>query len=712
MERKPGDRIGPYELVSAIGKGGMGEVWKAWDKRLHRDVAIKFCAHQFSDRFLREARAIAALNHPNICTLHDIGPDYLVMEFIEGTPPRGPLAPPEAVRLALGIAAALEAAHIRGITHRDLKPVNILVTQSGLKLLDFGLALVNDNSPVDIADAPTALSVAGAVMGTVAYMSPEQAQGKPADARSDIFSLGVVLYEMLSGRQAFAGNSVGETMAAIMRDEPAPLDAPANVAAIITRCLRKSPASRFQTMSEVHEALEQVKAMPAGNTASLAVLPFVNMSADKENEYFSDGLAEEILNLLAKIPALKVIARTSSFAFRGKDQDIRKIAEALGVAHVLEGSVRRAGNRIRVTAQLIAAADGSHIWSERYDRELTDVFAVQDEIASAVAGALRVRLAGAPPSRHQPNLAAYEAFLQGRHQMEKLNPEGYELGRKYLDQAIALDPEYAEPHSALGEYYYYLAISNLRPSREAMPLARAAATRALELEPSNAGAHAVLCFVAAFYDYDWTEAEKQHRLTTAGQAPAWALAVAALHLNPLGRFEQAVREMEAALAQDPLNVVPRTLLLSSLNWAGLYDRAIVEARKAIEIDEHTWNYHLSLALGYSYQGRFAEGREPAERAFQLAPRHPYSIGNLAGILACLGEKDRADQLVAQMPETAATGLMFYHCYCSNIDAALDWCEKAIEIRHPGAVSAACSTFLKPLRESPRWAAIAKKMNLP
>jgi TolB-like protein len=465
-------------------------------------------------------------------------------------------------------------------------------------------------------------------------------------------------------------------------------------------------------MSELREALLQVTAKPAEKQPSIAVLPFTNMSSDREQEYFSDGLAEEILNLLAKIPALKVIARTSSFAFRGKDQDIRNIAEALGVAHVLEGSVRRAGNRIRVTAQLISAADGSHIWSERYDRELTDVFEVQDEIASAVAEALRVRLAGAPQRRHQPNLAAYEAFLRGRHQMEKLNPEGYELGKKYLDRAIALDPEFAEPHTALGEYYYYLAMGNRRAPKEAMPLARAAAARALELEPSDAGAHAVLCFVAAFYAYDWTEAEKQHRLTTAGPCPAWAQAVAALCLLPLGGFEQAVREIEAALAQDPLNVVPRILLGSSLTSAGLYDRAIVEARKGLEMDERQWGYHYSLARGYGYQGRFAEAREPAERAFQLAPHHPYSTGNLAGILACLGEKDRADQLLAQMPETAAAGWMIYHRYCSNIDAALDWYEKAIDIRHPVAAFGARSTFFRPLRESPRWAAIAKKMNLP
>ena len=295
----------------------MGAVWKARDPRLNRDVAIKVSDARFSERFAREAKAIGALNHPNICQIYDIGPDYIVMEYIEGAPPRGPLAPGEAIRLAMGIAAALEAAHSKGITHRDLKPANILVTRTGPKLLDFGLALVNSGTA--ITAAPTALSVAGAVMGTVAYMSPEQAQGKPADARSDIFAFGSVLYELLSGRRAFAADSAADTMAAIIRDEPGPLEAPAKLCEIVIRCLRKSPAARFQTMTEVRGAMEQAAAIPASTTPSIAVLPFANMSADKENEYFSDGLAEEILNLLAKIPGLKVIARTSSFSFRGKE---------------------------------------------------------------------------------------------------------------------------------------------------------------------------------------------------------------------------------------------------------------------------------------------------------------------------------------------------------------------------------------------------------
>ncbi|MGB8098722.1 MAG: protein kinase, partial [Terracidiphilus sp.] len=515
MELKSGSKLGPYEIVSPIGAGGMGSVWKARDPRLNRDVAIKVSDARFSERFAREAKAIGALNHPNICQIHDVGPDYIVMEYIEGAPPRGPLAPAEAVRLAMGIAAALEAAHSKGITHRDLKPANILVTRSGPKLLDFGLALVN--SGTDITDAPTALSVAGAVMGTVAYMSPEQAQGKPADARSDVFAFGLVLYELLSGRRAFAGDSAADTMAAIIRDEPGQLEAPAKLCEIVTRCLRKSPAARFQTMTEVRGALEQAAAIPASTTPSIAVLPFANMSADKENEYFSDGLAEEILNLLAKMPGLKVIARTSSFSFRGKEQDIRKIAEALSVQNILEGSVRRAGNRIRVTAQLIYAADGAHLWSERYDRELADVFAVQDEISAAIAQELQLKLsprADAKP-RYTPKLAAWEALLKARHFHWKVTRESMDQAKVFYEQAIALDPQFALAQAQYADHLFGRTTLDMAPLREAAPVARALAQRALELDPSLPEAHAVLGVLAGCLDYNWNEAGRQFALATA-----------------------------------------------------------------------------------------------------------------------------------------------------------------------------------------------------
>jgi serine/threonine protein kinase len=362
MSLNPGTQLGPYEILELLGAGGMGEVWKARDIRLGRMVAIKRMKVQHSARFEQEARAIAALNHPHICTLHDIGADYLVMEYVQGQTLAGPLTLELTSRIALQIADALEAAHKHGILHRDLKPANVMVTETGAKLLDFGLAKLTTNSDGDADAKPTMES---AISGTAAYMSPEQALGKALDARSDIFSFGAVLYELLSGRRAFDGGSVLETLNAVVQKEPASFDSP--LFSIVKRCVSKSPSTRFQNMAELKHALKTAldpASKPSNPLPSIAVLPFANMSRDADDEYFSDGLAEEIINALAKITGLKVIARTSAFACKGQNIDIRKIAEVLGVSTVLEGSVRKAGSRLRVTAQLIAAADGTHLVGE------------------------------------------------------------------------------------------------------------------------------------------------------------------------------------------------------------------------------------------------------------------------------------------------------------------------------------------------------------
>jgi len=330
------------------------------------------------------------------------------LEYIDGKPLAGPVPVADAMRLAKQIAEALDAAHRKAVIHRDLKPANIMVTSDGsVKLLDFGIAK-------HMGDSDETETIEGTMMGTAAYMSPEQAAGKPLDARSDIFSFGAVLYELLSGRQAFSGENSVSTMAAILHKEPAPLDALPALQQIVKRCLMKAPGERFPTMAEVSQALGVDLTLEEAASPSIAVLPFANMSGDKDNEYFSDGLAEEIINALAQIPGLKVTARTSAFAFRGKD--IRKIAEALDVKTILEGSVRRSGNRIRVIAQLINANDGYHLWSQRYDREMADIFKLQDEIAQAIASALKVKLSSPPPLQHyKPNLPAYDALLKARY---------------------------------------------------------------------------------------------------------------------------------------------------------------------------------------------------------------------------------------------------------------------------------------------------------
>jgi eukaryotic-like serine/threonine-protein kinase len=721
MERKPGDKFGPYELVSLIGKGGMGEVWKGRDTRLQRDVAIKFCANEFSGRFKREAKAIAALNHPNICTLYDIGPDYLVMEYIEGAPPRGPLAPSEALRLALGIAAGLEAAHARGITHRDLKPANILVTQSGLKLLDFGLALVDDRAGVDIADAPTALSVAGAVMGTVAYMSPEQAQGKPADARSDIFSFGLVLHEMLSGRQAFAANSAGEIMAAIMRDEPAPLDAPAKLFEIVARCLRKSPAARFQTMSEVRTALEQAAATPVSNTPSMAVLPFVNMSRDVDDEYFSDGLAEEIINSLAQIQGLKVIARTSAFAFKGKNEDIRRIAETLGVTNVLEGSVRRSGNRLRITAQLIHAADGTHLWSQRYDREMRDVFDIQDEVAQAIVEALKVELgtrAGKPlVKRYTENPEAHSLYLKGNFHLYRFTPEDLEKGRECLEKAVALEPGYAPAWIQLVDYHIARSFFHVLPLQE-WPKALEAARRAVAADETLAEAHAALGWVEALSEYRWPEA--LHRFATALRLNPASARTRFWHsttLHCLGRAEESLAEAQRAVELDPLSPLFREIIAIFCMWSGRQDRAVEHLHHALDINPDYPDAIVELGEAYCRLGRYEEGIALLEKARRLLVGEYYPLGFLGWAYVRAGRRNDADRFLAELEEkrrrqyVPAGTIAFAALALDDLDAAFRWADKAIEERDPGLPYLIRAPEFRALRGDPRYQNLLRQMNL-
>jgi eukaryotic-like serine/threonine-protein kinase len=708
-----GTRLGPYEILAPIGVGGMGEVYRATDTRLGRIVAIKVLNGPHSERFEQEARAIAAMNHPHICQIYDTGPDYLVLEYVEGSALSGPLPVEEALRLALQMAAALEAAHAKGITHRDLKPANILVTKEGVKLLDFGLAKV-----AEAKDASITHTMAGTILGTAAYMSPEQAEGKPADARSDVFSFGAVLYEMLSGWRAFEGESAISTMAAVLHKEPRRLEASPALERVVMRCLEKQASRRFQTMAELREALG--KAAQGGASVqqqpSIAVLPFANMSRDADDEYFSDGLAEEIINALTQVSGLKVIARTSAFAFKGKNEDVRKIADALGVTNVLEGSVRRAGNRLRVTAQLIHAADGTHLWSQRYDRELTDVFVVQDEIAVAIAGALQVKLTPKSPMerRHDPNLPAYEALLKGKHQYFKQSPEAFARAEDYFKQAIALDPQWADPHSSLGRIYFSFGFYNLRPPIEMVALARAEARMALELLPSEPTAHALIGVIAALHDYDWKEAEEQFRLARASEAlpPDVHDLYATQYLLPLGRFEEALQERAKAIAQDPLNSAWRGRQALTLLFAEKYDLAIAEARKALEFDDGNWVPHYVMALSYFSQGRLVEARESAEEAFRLAPWSSGVAGLLGGLLVRVGEKDRGEKLLAILYETDRGGTDMYHFICSEIDAAIDSYERNIELRYPRAATFASAGFLKPLRASPRWPKLAKMMNLP
>ncbi len=711
-----GTRIGPYVLISSIGAGGMGEVWKARDTRLERVVAIKRLKEEHRKRFEQEARAIAALNHPHICQLYDVGPDYLVMEYIEGELLQCPLPADNVMRLAIEIASALEAAHRRGIIHRDLKPANIMITLDGTaKLLDFGLAKPVTSGDTDV----TRNTIDGAVIGTAAYLSPEQAGGKQLDARSDIFSFGAVLYEMLSGSRAFEGNTTIQILTAVLSGDPKPLRAPPALERIVKRCLDKQPDRRFQTVSEVKAALERVRINPSRLEPSIAVLPFANMSADKENEYFSDGLAEEIINALTHIPGLKVTARTSAFAFRGKEQDIRKIAEALDVRAILEGSVRRAGNRIRVAAQLINAADGYHLWSERFDREMADVFAIQDEIAKAIAAELQVKLSIEPATvrRYTPKLPAYEAYLKGQFHMQKVTPESMARSKKCFEEAILLDSEFAAAHGAFGNYFAQLAMYDAVPAHEAMPRVRVEARNALDIDPLLQEAQAMLGLVHALYDYDWTEAERRFHLAVAReQVPTEVRASYGFYyLFPVGRYTDAIEQVEQALKEDPLNLHRRVNLAVCLRSAGRGADALSELRKVQQLDESFWPAYFLLGVLHASLGNIAEAVAEAEKAYSLASWMPVNIGMLAAMLKRTGDVSRSDELLQKLlpgeAYAAPLGLAHYYLYCGELDRAIHWSEKAIEQRHP-AVLFFLNVHLQFLRPSPRWHDLARLLNLP
>ena len=584
-----------------------------------------------------------------------------------------------------------------------------MVTSTGTKLLDFGLAKI----AADSADSATG-TIAGTVLGTAAYMSPEQAQGQQADARSDVFSLGAVMYELVSGKSVFARSNLLDTLNAVVRDEPPLLESPA--ADIVKRCLAKQPSQRFQTMAEVKAALQQLRTKkPArvSTASSIAVLPFANMSRDADDEYFSDGLAEEIINALPQVPELKVIARTSAFAFKGKNEDIRRIADALGVTHILEGSVRRAGTRIRVTAQLIHAADGTHLWSQRYDREMSDIFEVQDEIAAAIASALKLKLVPAA-ERRMPSLPAYEAYLKYRSYQWQFTRDASQRSRECLEQALALDPDFALPYVGLADYHLALAAVGGIPSYEAMPRARELAQRALDIDPELPEAHAMLGIVAGHYDYDWNEAERRFRIAVRREplSPHLRQWYASFYLDSVGRKDESLLQLARLNEDDPLCQMWH-LMRGNVLGIGRADEASAAARRAVEIDPEFWLGWADLGVLDAIRGEHAAALRGAEKAMAAAPWAPYSIGLMAAALANVGEPEKAEPLLSTLRESygGAVGLTFYGLARGDIEFAVESAGKAAEQRFPLFIPRVIRPFEPLFRQSSRWPDVLKTMNL-
>jgi eukaryotic-like serine/threonine-protein kinase len=737
-----GDCIGPYEILALVGAGGMGEVYKARDTRLHRVIALKTLpAAEVADRkrrFLVEAQAASRLNHPNIVTIHDISEEngicFIAMEYVAGSTLEhansgGGLPLKQAMKYAAEIADALAAAHSAGIIHRDLKPANIIITEDGrVKLLDFGLAKLIEPA-VPAAQTATLGTAYGAIVGTAAYMSPEQAEGRELDARSDIFSFGLVLYEMLCGQRAFRGDSWISTLAAILHNEPRPLRdirsaIPASVEQLVIRCLRKDPAQRFHVMSEVIRALAEAASSAVASpfvtkedAASIAVLPFVNLSADKENEYFSDGLAEEIINVLTKLPELRVIARTSAFALRGKEQDLRTIGDRLRVGTILEGSVRRAGNRIRVTAQLINVADESHLWSERYDREMTDIFAIQDDISHAIANALKVKFAG--PQHRAANIDAFQNYLKGLYWYQRYNQEALTKAKEAFEQALGHDPSYAPAYAGLAVFYYGLGALSIKRMIEMAPLAKSAAGKALAIDPTLSEAHSVLGLVAGAVEYDWKSAERHFQAAMAVDPvpPLVRLRYALYFLTPLHRFQEAVAQYQRALETDPLSMMVHFGLAFAFYCERRYDEAIEHAARAVDLYPDYWLVHFGMGLAQSQKGLLKQSIASLEKTVQLSPSFTLATGFLAASYARSGDSGRAGKLMEEIRERSLKHYVspacfgIYHAALGEADRMFKFLQSALTERDPYLTRMDAEPYFDAFHSDPRYLDLLQGMNL-
>ena len=686
MPLTAGVRLGPYTITSALGAGGMGEVYRARDGRLDRDVAIKVLAStlaadpRFTERFEREARVVASLNHPHICTLYDIGEHegaaFLVMEYLEGDTLGARLARERvpfdtALGWAIQAADALALAHSRGVVHRDLKPANLFVLTSGaIKVLDFGLAKAAGAAMATLA--PTmAVTDVGTAVGTVAYMSPEQARGEPIDARSDVFSFGAVLYEMAAGQAAFGGATTAVIFEAILNRVIRPLreaapDVPADFSAVIDRMLAKRAADRFPDGEAILTTLRDVQARRASSrpgsgpvaarTPSIAVLPFADMSAQRDQDYFCEGMAEELINALSKLQGLRVASRTSAFRFKGA-QDIRTIGEQLGVETVLEGSVRTAGARLRVTTQLTSVADGYQIWSERYDRQMEDVFDIQDEIAKAIVGALKVKLLGdadaAIVKRATENVEAYHLCLKARYHWFKWTDEGFAKAVQLFEQALAIDPQY--PLAIFGLADSYIASAVVGIERDPFTCESMFET-ALRLDPELAEAHAILGLVQGMWTWRWLLAQ-QHFDTAMRLGPrsSHVLGAHGLHLSLLGQFEEAVALGRRGVELDPLMPFWNVMLTQVYVFSRRYDEAIRQGDATLELVPTYWLPHAYVGLGHAAQGNLAEAVAALERAVTHSGGAPYIIGWLGFVLAKTGRLEAADAQLQILLDRARKG---------------------------------------------------------
>lgn len=767
-----GSQLGPYEILAPLGAGGMGEVYRARDRRLEREVAVKVLPDRLADdddalaRFEREAKAVAALAHPNIVVLHDIGRErgvsFAVTELLEGVNLRrmladSPLDWRRAVEIVATVAEGLAAAHAKGIIHRDLKPENLFLTTDGrVKILDFGLARVEPKSQPDAETVPhvAAHTDTGTIIGTVGYMSPEQLRGQPVDARSDIFSLGCVLYEMLAGRRAFHRDTAADAAVATLHEHPAPLEklgksVPGEVERSVFRCLAKRAEDRFPSAGELAAALratlagwdevhrqaptasrpapvEPVRPSPRRSRKaidSIAVLPLSNAGGDPNMEYLSDGVTESIINTLSRFPKLRVMARSTVFRYKGRDVDALEVGRTLGVRAVLTGRVVQRGSRLTISTELVDVADGSQIWGEQYNRELAEIFAVEESIAREIADKLRLRISGEQRKRlgkrQTQNTEAYQHYLRGRFHWNKRVESELRKAIKHFEQAIEIDPGYALAYAGLADSYGLLtAWTECRPE-EAFPTAKQMATKALTLDESLAEAHTSLAYINVVYEWNWTKAEEEYRRAielnpSYANAHHWYAYLLMLEC----RFDEARLAIEKAQELDPLSLIINANVGFRLFLARQYDAALEQLDKALAMDASFPSVHYYLGLTYEQKGMYEQSVAAFRQAANFSGGVPGDIGALGHAYAAWGKRDEATEVLKRLLDLAQhryvpsfhIGLM--HMRLGDTDRAFEWFNKAYVERDFYLIYLKVDPRLDCIRSDPRFTELYRRVGLP
>jgi eukaryotic-like serine/threonine-protein kinase len=836
MNLASGTRLGRYEIRSKIGEGGMGEVYLAQDTKLDRKVAIKILPATLAGnndrmrRFVQEAKAASALNHPNIITIYEIDETesghFLATEFIDGVTLRerirkASIKPGEVLDVAAQIASALSAAHAAGIVHRDVKPENIMMRADGIvKVLDFGLAKLTERLPPDSVDAEAATKALvqtepGVVMGTTAYMSPEQARGLAVDARTDIFSLGVVIYELIAGRTPFGGTTRSDLIAALLEREPPPLarfapEVPAELERIVMKALAKDPDERFQTAKDLLIDLKRLKQKldvaaeiartsapelsrgggaeptaareivpiapqtdaptafgPSSATSSaeylvsgikqhklaaaitllllvigavflsvylyrrntevaidsIAVLPFVNASDDPDTEYLSDGITESLINSFSQLqPKLRVIPRNTVFRYKGQQLDPQEIGRKLGVRALLTGRVTQHGDNVNIQTELIDVDQESQLWGEQYNRRLSDIMAIQEEITNEISEKLRLKLSGEEKKRltkrYTENPEAYQLYLKGVYHAAKFNKQELDIGFGYLRQAVALDPNYALAYHGLS-YYYYLIVDWTMPPHEAMPEAKKAALKAIEIDDTLAVAHADLGAVYWYYDWNWPAAEKEFkRAIELDPNDSLSHEMYGWYLVTMGRVDEGISEAKRSQQLDPLAQERTSVLGWDLYLAHRYDEAIEQHRKAIELEPQYWPGYSWVGHALAQKGRWPEAIEAFQKAIAIEHVIAEPLIGLGHVYAVSGKKEEARKVLDELndrskyPYVSSYLVATIYTGLGDKDQAFASLERAYEDRSWYMTHLKLDPELDSLHSDPRFADLVRRVGLP